>query len=469
MILPGQLYAWYRWGETVSSIAPAISKRPVLVRDVLRYADPRASQLLATVDDLVQQARLVPGQLLPLLRLMAVGQVLVPTDGRPDQSGETDPATVAAALGDTTFAPGRAAQTYGRSRTFLPAVGRGGAAARLPDLRRYPLPGPGPGIIRLQSQQNSTVLDGDADGIAELAAVGMLDPEPRAVLRGGSRPAVADRVRHGAALVFSDANRRRVVSGVRVAQDQGPTLGAQDPIEQSLPSYDLFSRRGTPDQTVAAYDGLKYARSPESISLTLAAVPAVRGLRRATGHHLAGQYRRSPRRAAQRRPHPSARRRVHPRASAQRRFGYRARTATPSTAAASAPSRGDPAGTRCRSRRAATLACARRMNTPFSGAGGLDEVQIRGCACARSCGCRRAWPTRPVDSTCVATPLRSSSRARPPTSRIAPATTSPTRSASRRPKPSTLSRASAASSACRYAGRSGSAAGGASPRVRPTT
>ena len=64
MIMPGQLYPWYRWGDTGSAIGPAISKRPVLVRDVLRYADPRSSQLLATVDDLVQQGRLVRGQLL---------------------------------------------------------------------------------------------------------------------------------------------------------------------------------------------------------------------------------------------------------------------------------------------------------------------------------------------------------------------------------------------------------------------
>ena len=106
---------------------PGDLERPVLVRDVLRYADPFASQLLATVDDLVQQGRLVRGQLLPLLRLMGVGQVLVATDGRPDQTGESSPATVAAR--SATHVRARPCRAVLRAvAAFLPAAGRGGPA-----------------------------------------------------------------------------------------------------------------------------------------------------------------------------------------------------------------------------------------------------------------------------------------------------------------------------------------------------
>ena len=142
MVLPGQLFSWYRWGETVASIAPALTERPVLVRQVTRYADPRASNLQDVVDDLVQQSRLVPGQLKPLLRLMAVGRVLVPADGVGDQTGEPDPATAARALaGD--LPPTTPTARYGARALYSPDPERGGAALELPDIRAYSVPAEG--------------------------------------------------------------------------------------------------------------------------------------------------------------------------------------------------------------------------------------------------------------------------------------------------------------------------------------
>ena len=43
------------------------------VRYETPYSDLHAVDLLTTVDDLVQQRRLVPGELTPLLRLIGVG------------------------------------------------------------------------------------------------------------------------------------------------------------------------------------------------------------------------------------------------------------------------------------------------------------------------------------------------------------------------------------------------------------
>jgi arabinofuranan 3-O-arabinosyltransferase len=381
MLLPGQLYAWYRWGETVSSIAPAISKRPVVVRDVLRYADPRASQLLATVDDLVQQARLVPGQLPALLRLMAVGQVLVPTDGRIYQTGETDPATASTALAAGGFTPGRLAQAYGQTRRFVPAGGRGGSSVPLPDLRRYPVAG-GPGIVRLHPLTGSTVLDGDADGIADLAALGLLDPG-RALFNAGdlSSAQVVDRVRRGAALVFSDSNRRRVVSGVRVTQDEGATLGATDPIEQSLPSYTRFLHVAGTDQTVAAYDGLRYVRSPDSISPTLLPqyrpYAAVDGRLNTTWLVNTPDPRDGPLSIALARPRPVRDILVHPHDDA---LGYPARIGVVVNGGAERSVRLRPGWNAIAIN--AVLRTLRlrivQMNKPFAGNGGLDEVQIPG-------------------------------------------------------------------------------------------
>ena len=56
----------------------------------------------------------------------------------------------------------------------------------------------------------SVVLDGDADGIAQLAADRRASPASRALFYAGDldRGAIREMVRSGAALVFSDSNRR---------------------------------------------------------------------------------------------------------------------------------------------------------------------------------------------------------------------------------------------------------------------
>jgi arabinofuranan 3-O-arabinosyltransferase len=269
MVLPGQVFSWYRWGETVGSIAPALTHRPVLVREATPYADPHAAELQAAVDDLVQQGRAVPGQLLPLLGLMAVGQILVPTDGVRTQSGEPDPATVAHTL-SADFPAGRATATYGRVRTFTPQPGRGGSPMALPDMRRYVVSPLSPGVVRAQAAAGATVLDGDAQGITELAAVHALNPR-RALFYAGDldRQGVLDRVREGASLVFTDSNRHQYIAPSLTTGSTSPVLGPTDPIARGLAHYELFPDTGGADETVAVYSGVRFLRTPQAQSLGL--------------------------------------------------------------------------------------------------------------------------------------------------------------------------------------------------------
>ena len=71
-MLPGDLFDFHTWGGTVDSLAPALSRRPVAERSFTPYADLRATDLHWTVDALIQQRRLLPGQLAPLLSLLGV-------------------------------------------------------------------------------------------------------------------------------------------------------------------------------------------------------------------------------------------------------------------------------------------------------------------------------------------------------------------------------------------------------------
>jgi arabinofuranan 3-O-arabinosyltransferase len=231
MLAPGALFGFYRWGNTVSSVGPALSKRPLMVRELVPYADQRAAGLQATVDDLVQQGRLVPGQFAPLLQLMAVGEVVVNADGLPLQSGSLDPAGVSEALrSQRGFAQPQA--RYGPIAQY--PAGAGHAAERLPELRTYRVPGPVPGIVRITPVDGATVRDGGAEGIAELAAVGGLQPD-RALFYAADldRPRLAEQVRGGARLVFTDSNRRRVLEADLLRANQGPTLDGDDPLPRS--------------------------------------------------------------------------------------------------------------------------------------------------------------------------------------------------------------------------------------------
>ena len=266
-VLPGELFAVYRWGETNDAVGPAISERPVLVREVVRYADQRASQLLAGIDDLVQQGRAVPGQLAPLLALAGVGRLLVPTDGRGVQSGTTAPAFVAETLALSAGLE-RARARWGATRSFGPTAGRTGPQVALPDIRAYDPPQAGLGVVRVK--QAETVLDGDADGVVSLAATGELRPRDALLYAADLTPAeLHAALGRGATLVLTDSSRRRLIAPSRLRTNRGPTLTTADDLSPQMPFYELFAGRGTDAQTVAEYPRLRYLRAPHSAGLEL--------------------------------------------------------------------------------------------------------------------------------------------------------------------------------------------------------
>ena len=262
LVLPGDLFAHYRWGFTLESVAPSLTERPLAVREAIRYADPRSAQLLDVTDDLVQQDRLVPGQLGALMRLMGVGRVLVATDGRPERSGALRPAAVAQVLArEPGF--GEAARVFGPERAFEPPRGRSGATVRLPELLAYDAPvRDAPGIVRVRGGAG-TVVDGDAQGVAALAAHGDLDGAgPLAYAGDLDADELAEAVRSGSALVFTDSARRRTVTTNSLRANQSSTVGPSDPIPPSAARFAPFEGDVQSRSTVAVYRGLDYLRSP---------------------------------------------------------------------------------------------------------------------------------------------------------------------------------------------------------------
>jgi arabinofuranan 3-O-arabinosyltransferase len=244
LVLPAQLFATYDWASTVDPILPALSDRPVAARTVLAYADRRAVDLLWTTDNLVQQERAVDGQLPPLLHLLGAGAVVSGADDDRARSG-----AIAAA---------DAAQELARGGLGEPDRRYGGTGA-MPEVARYDIP-PGPGIVRVAPAGPPTLVDGSAETLAGLAALGSLAPErPLAYAADRTAAELRAAARAGADLVIGDGNRRRVVVSSRTGQEVGPTLTADAEVAPDAAILDPF-QTGPAAQTVAVYDGVRDVR-----------------------------------------------------------------------------------------------------------------------------------------------------------------------------------------------------------------
>ncbi len=260
VVLPGQIFAYYTWGGTLDAILPRLTSRPVAVRYETPYSDLHAVDLLTTVDDLVQERRLVPGELAPLLGLMGVGAVVTGADDDISRSGAIDPAAAAGVLAGQGL--GTPTSSYGPVREHPAASGDIGAGVALPEVRRYDT-APGRGIVHVDPAGPPTVVDGSAESLADLAAFGAL-PAQRPILYAGDQTVqqLRRQAASGADLVVGDSNRRREFLPESTQQNLGVTLGAGDPIPAGAAVINPFPSAGTAGQTVSALQGARYLRAP---------------------------------------------------------------------------------------------------------------------------------------------------------------------------------------------------------------
>jgi hypothetical protein len=263
MILPGQLFASYRWGATVDAVLPPLTDHPVTTRWIVPFADLRSTELQFTVDGLVNQEKLRPGQLAPLLDLMGVGDVLIAADGDRSRSGEMPAADAARELASAL--PAGQGKVYGSQRVgAAPAAGRLAATTPVPALRRVEVPTGG--IVRVLPRDPLTVVDGAAGGLAALAGYGALDPD-KAYAYAPDTDIKAAAAR-GAAFVISDTNRRRAFVAARLKGAAGPTLPRDEGVSVDGTILDPFGDLDQRVQTTAEIGGVKRVTAPSSPQVT---------------------------------------------------------------------------------------------------------------------------------------------------------------------------------------------------------
>jgi len=262
MVLPGQLYSFYNWGGTVDPILPVLSDRPVVSRSSTPYADLRADNLIWTIDNLVQQQRVLPGQLTQLLGLLGVGQIVTATDDNRILSGSMPPADAARALA----IDGKLRQlgAAGPVKSFAPAEGTIAPTRSLAQVSRAAVSN-SRGLVRLLPRTPQLIVDGSAGTLAALAGLGEI-PANRAIFYAADRTAtqLQTAARVGAQIVVGDSNWRRVVVASRVQQSDGAVVSARQSFSEDAAVLDPFPEAGTDAQTVAEYSGLADISAPFS-------------------------------------------------------------------------------------------------------------------------------------------------------------------------------------------------------------
>jgi arabinofuranan 3-O-arabinosyltransferase len=263
IVLPGDLFSFYSWGGTVDPILPALSNRPVAQRSEVPYSDLRGTDLLWTIDGLVHQQRLLPGQLAPLLSLIGVRSVVAGSDDDLARSDAPPPADAARELAaQSGFAT--AARSYGPVTSFAPSgLGR---PVSLPEVRRYDLPS-ARGLVRIEPRTAPVVVDGSAQALAGLAAFDAL-PAQRALRYSAdlTAPQLRAALAEGGDLVISDSNRRRAFVAGSLDQNTGPTLTPDQTVSADGIILDPFGR-GPEFETVARYSGVRSVEAPSSPEL----------------------------------------------------------------------------------------------------------------------------------------------------------------------------------------------------------
>lgn len=260
LVLPGQAFAFYDWGGTVDPILTATTTRPVAIRNVPPYDDLHAVDFLWTVDDLAQQQRLLPGELGPLLNLMSARAVVTATDDDDTLSGALAPEAAARELASQAGL-GHAARSYGPVKRFASPTQTADPSVGLPQVRVYDTAARG--LVRIEPAGPSMIVDGSAQGIADVAALGALPSAPALFYAGDeSAAAIRRQALAGGSVFITDSNRRQVFVASRMGQNVGPAEPASEPFSADAAVVDPFSTAGADAQTVAVFTGVRSLEAP---------------------------------------------------------------------------------------------------------------------------------------------------------------------------------------------------------------
>jgi hypothetical protein len=272
--LPGQDFAYYRWGVTSDPVWPGLMTRPYLIRAAVPVGEAGSVNLLQALDESIQDGVSDPSTIAPIAGLLSAGDILYESDVQFERFGTARPQPFWLTLTDPATGLGTPA-TFGKPQRYPTikypltdetqlAIPTG--ASIPPPVAVFPVPNARP-ITRTESPSDPLLVAGDGQGLVEAAAAGLLASNPTifySATYAHDRAGLDRQLAHGAVLVLTDTNRKQLDTWGTVVDNYGYVEQANesplvfDPAEASLP---VFPEAGSGTQTVAAVDGVASVRA----------------------------------------------------------------------------------------------------------------------------------------------------------------------------------------------------------------
>ncbi len=267
--IPGQDFAAYRFGDTIDPIYPGLLTRPFVTREQQIMGSLPTQDVLYAIDEPIQENtwdfRALPG----MLRLVSAGALLVQNNLAFERYGQPNPRTLEEALTPLPSGLGKPVG-YGSPRpnvSLIPNVDEQYLTmpADLPwpaPLQVIPVENTRP-VVRAESPAGALVVDGNAQGIAEASAEGLLHDNPTILYAAtlDSHPKLlAQTMSDGASIVLTDTNAKQGFRWNTVSANAGYTETASqkrlgyDPTNAPL---NIFPGAPADAQTTAVYDGIR--------------------------------------------------------------------------------------------------------------------------------------------------------------------------------------------------------------------
>ncbi|MEZ5141941.1 MAG: alpha-(1-_3)-arabinofuranosyltransferase family protein [Acidimicrobiales bacterium] len=266
--LPGIDFSSYRWGNTVDPITPGLIDRPYVARELFQWGSPQSAALLNAFDRRLQEGIAEPDQVATIARLLGVGDIVARDDLQFERFRTARPRNVWDLL---RRAPGLEAPvgftepTANLASPVQPMVDELelGPYGNLPDgplVSAFPVQDPLP-VVRAQRGDNALLVAGDAEGVVDAAAVGLIDPAQPLFLSASfakDPAALEDVYRRDADLLITDSNRKRAQRWGALRENTGYTERTgevpptYDPGDQRL---EVFPGATDADATVTEQQG----------------------------------------------------------------------------------------------------------------------------------------------------------------------------------------------------------------------
>jgi arabinofuranan 3-O-arabinosyltransferase len=267
--LPGQDFAYYRFGAANDSIWPAITDRPWISSQVQLEGEAASINLIRGLDSTLQNGVAVPTAIAPIARLFNASSVLVQMNLQYERYSSPLPSymwnlftpTPKGLKLDKTFGPPTNFAASNGPYIDEAILGLPSGYQFPPQLAVYSVANPR-SLVRTEAVTGPQLVAGDGEGLVTMASLGLLDND-RAILFDGSETRTQVRTMSaepGAWLVLTDSNQKRLDTYGTLSATEGYVEQAnENPLESSLSEQSLPTFPDPPanSETVALMKGLK--------------------------------------------------------------------------------------------------------------------------------------------------------------------------------------------------------------------